>query len=485
VNVPIRRVIIVFGLLFLALLWNIEYVQVIEAGSLSKRPDNRRVLLDEYSRERGPILVGGDPVAESVETKDALVYQREYADGPLYGHITGFYSSIYGRTYLEESENPILAGTDNRLFVRRVIDLATGRAPQGGSVLLTIDARAQKAADTELGDKVGAVVAIEPKTGRILAMVSHPTYDPNKLASHSASTQQKAYQTYIDDPKNPMLNRATRQRYPPGSTFKLITAAAALSMPGGIYTPTSSLDSPKVYNVPDTTRDIKNDNGSSCGAVKGKLTMSQALSVSCNTTFAKLGVTIGDDALRAQAEKFGFNSAPMDTFPDVASVFPQQLDVPETAQSSIGQYDVAATPLQMAMVSAGIANGGQVMRPYLSAVVRGPDLRPIEITRPQVMSQAVTPQVAAELTQMMEAVVAKGTGKKGQIPGVRVAGKTGTAQSAPDRAPYAWFTAFAPADNPQVAVAVVIEDSNTVRDDVTGGTLAAPVAKAVIKAVLQ
>jgi len=158
VNVPIRRIIVVFGLLFLALLWNVEYVQVIQAGSLSKRPDNRRVLLDEYSRERGPILVGGDPIAQSVETKDALVYQREYVDGPLYGHITGFYSSIYGRTYLEESENPILAGTDNRLFVRRVIDLATGHNPQGGSVLLTIDARAQKAADDELGDKVGAVV---------------------------------------------------------------------------------------------------------------------------------------------------------------------------------------------------------------------------------------------------------------------------------------------------------------------------------------
>jgi len=482
VNVPIRRIIVVFGLLFLALLWNVEYVQVIQAGSLSKRPDNRRVLLDEYSRERGPILVGGDPIAQSIETKDALVYQREYADGPLYGHITGFYSSIYGRTYLEESENPILAGTDNRLFVRRVIDLATGRAPQGGSVLLTIDSRAQKAADTALGNKVGAVVAIEPKTGRILAMVSHPTFDPNKLASHSALTQQKAYQTYLADKKNPMLNRATRQRYPPGSTFKLITAAAALSGKG--YTPTSLLASPKVLPLPQTTHTIKNENDSNCGTTKAVLTMQQALAVSCNTSFAGLGMKVGANALRDQAEKFGFNSTPMDTFPDVASVFPLQLDVPETAQSSIGQYDVAATPLQMAMVSAGIANGGQVMRPYLSAVVRGPDLRPISITRPQAMSQAVTPQVAAQLTQMMEAVVSSGTGKNGQIPGVRVAGKTGTAQSSPDRPPYAWFTAFAPADNPQIAVAVVIEDSDTVRDDVSGGKLAAPVAKAVIEAVL-
>jgi peptidoglycan glycosyltransferase len=485
VNVPIRRIIVVFGLLFLALLWNVEYVQVIQAGSLSKRPDNRRVLLDEYSRERGPILVGGDPIARSIETKDALVYQREYADGPLYGHITGFYSSIYGRTYIEESENPILAGTDNRLFVRRVIDLATGRNPQGGSVLLTIDARAQKAADDALGDKVGAAIAIEPKTGRILAMVSHPTYDPNKLASHSASTQQKAYQTYLADPKNPMLNRATRERYPPGSTFKLVTAAAALSSGDFDFAPNSQLPSPKVYDVPQTSRDIKNDNNSTCGAVKGSLTMQQALAVSCNTTFAGLGVKLGADALRDQAEKFGFNSTPLDSFPDVTSVFPQQLDVPQTAQSSIGQYDVSATPLQMAMVSAGIANGGEVMRPYLSAVVRGPDLRPISITRPEVASRAVSPQVASELTQMMEAVVANGTGRNGQIAGVRVAGKTGTAQSAPDRPPYAWFTAFAPADNPQVAVAVVIEDSDTVRDDISGGKLAAPVAKAIMEAVIQ
>lgn len=483
-NVPIRRIIIVFGLLFLALLWNIEYVQVIEAGSLSKRPDNRRVLLDEYSRERGPILVGGGPIAQSVETKDALVYQREYENGPLYGHITGFYSSIYGRTYLEESENPILAGTDNRLFVRRVIDLVTGRNPQGGSILLTIDARAQKAADVALGNKIGAVVAIEPKTGRILAMVSHPTYDPNKLASHSASTQQKAYQAYVNDPLNPMLNRATRQRYPPGSTFKLITAAAALSAGMG-YTPTSLLPSPKVLPLPQTTHTIKNENDSTCGAVKAVLTMQQALAVSCNTTFAGLGMKVGANALRDQAQKFGFNSSPMDTFPDVASVFPQRMDIPETALSSIGQYDVAATPLQMAMVSAGIANGGQVMRPYLSAVVRGPDLRPISITKPEVMSQAVTPQVAAQLTQMMEAVVASGTGKNGQIPGVRVAGKTGTAQSSPERPPYAWFTAFAPAENPQVAVAVIIEDSDTVRDDISGGKLAAPVANAVMKAVIQ
>ena len=482
-NVPIRRVIIVFGLLFLALLWNVEYVQVIQAGSLSKRPDNRRVLLDEYSRERGPIIVGGDPIAQSVETKDSLVYQREYSDGPLYGHVTGFYSSIYGRTYLEESENSILAGTDDRLFVRRVIDLATGREPSGGSVLLTIDARAQKAADKALGNKVGAAVALDPKTGRILAMVSHPTYDPNKLASHSSSVQQKAYQTYVNDPKNPMLNRATRQRYPPGSTFKLVTAAAALS--SGNYSPTSVLASPKVYDVPQTTHDIKNWNNSDCGATKGQLTMTEALAVSCNTTFAGLGVALGDDALRDQAEKFGFNTVPMEDFPNVQSIFPQNLDVPQTALAAIGQYDVAATPLQMAMVSAGIANGGEVMRPYLSAVVRGPDLRPLSITRPEVASRAVTPEVAAQLTQMMEAVVDTGTAGNGKIPGVRVAGKTGTAQSAPDRAPYAWFTAFAPADNPQVAVAVVIEDSDTVRDDVSGGKLAAPVAKAIMQAVIQ
>lgn len=482
-NAGIRRMVVVLLVMFLALLWNVDYVQVLQAGSLSQRPDNRRVLLDEYSRKRGPILVGGDPVAASVETNDVLVYQREYPQGELFAHLTGFYSSIYGRTNIEETQNTILSGTDDRLFVRRVIDLATGDRRSGGSVLLTIDPTVQRAADVALGNRVGAAVAIEPRTGRLLAMVSHPSFDPNRLASHSSGVQQKAYQGYLNDPQNPMLNRATRNRYPPGSTFKLVTAAAALST--GRYKPDSVLASPKVYPLKGTTKVIHNNNNSTCGTKTGKLTMAQALQVSCNTTFAGLGVDVGEASLRAQAQKFGFGTAPMNDFPDVASVFPDTLDVPQTALSSIGQFDVAASPLQMAMVSAGIANGGEVMRPYVVTVVRGPDLRPISITKAEPMSRAVSTPVASELTTMMEATVNTGTARNGRIPGVRVAGKTGTAQTSPDRPPYAWFTAFAPADNPQIAVSVLIEQANTARDDISGGRLAAPVAKAMMEAVVR
>jgi peptidoglycan glycosyltransferase len=428
--------------------------------------------------------VGGEPVAESVATKDALKYQRRYADGQLYATVTGFYSSVFGTEGIERTQDGILSGNDDRLFVRRLVDLVTGEQPAGGSVLLTIDPAAQKAATTALGDKTGAAVAIEPKTGKILALVSTPSYDPNELAAHNVNKQLEAKRKLDADKKQPMLDRATQARYPPGSTFKLVTAAAALS--SGKYHPDTLLSSPHVLDLPQTTHSIQNDGGETCGAVNNQLSMLNALKVSCNTTFAQLGMDIGDQALREQAQKFGFGSAPLiDEVRNVPSVFPEKVDQPQLALSSIGQYDVAATPLQIAMVSAGIANGGDVMKPYLSAVVRGPDLRPIEITRPQVLSHAVSAEVASQLTQMMEAVVNGGTGTAAQIPGVRVAGKTGTAQSAEGRAPYAWFTSFAPADNPQVAVAVVIEDAHIPSRDVYGGRVAAPVAKAIMQAVVK
>ena len=485
-NKQIRRVVIAFGIMFLAMLLNVQYVQVLHATQLNKRADNQRTQLDAYSRERGPILVGGEPVAESVATKDALKYQRKYADGKLYATVTGFYSSVFGSENIERTQDGILSGNDDRLFVRRLVDLITGEQPAGGSVLLTIDPAAQKAATDALGSRTGAAVAIEPKTGKVLALVSTPSYDPNQLAAHSVNKQLEAKRKLDSDTKQPMLDRATQSRYPPGSTFKLVTAAAALST--GKYQPDTMLASPRVLDLPQTTHSIENDGRESCGAVNNQLSLLNAMKVSCNTTFAQLGMDIGDQALREQAQKFGFGTAPLtDEVRNVSSVFPDKLDQPQLALSAIGQYDVSATPLQIAMISAGIANGGEVMKPYLSAVVRGPDLRPIEITRPQVYSRAVSADVASQLTQMMEAVVSgsSGTGSAAQIPGVRVAGKSGTAQSAEGRAPYAWFTSLAPADNPQVAVAVVIEDANIPAQDVYGGRVAAPVAKEIMQAVIK
>jgi peptidoglycan glycosyltransferase len=482
-NRPIRRIAVGFMILFFALLANVNYIQVFQADDLNERAGNTRVLLDEYARQRGPILVGGTPVAYSVKTTDDLAYLRRYRQPKLYGHLTGYYSYIYGSSGIERAQNSVLAGTDNRLFVRRIVDLVTNRQPQGGSVLLTIDPKAQKAAYDALGDKIGAVVAMEPSTGKILAMASTPTYDPNELSSHDSSAIMAAWKRLLDAPNDPDENRATQRRYPPGSTFKLVTAAAALST--GRYTPDTQIPAPAALDLPLTRVDMHNWQEGLCGS-SDHVSLTDALATSCNTAFADLGLKLGADALREQAEKFGFGESFLPELRGVKSVFPEDPNAPQTAQSAIGQFDVAATPLQMAMVTAAIANGGKVMRPYIVAKVSGPDLQPLEVTEPEELSQAVSPAVADQLKQMMVDVVEapNGTGGPVAIDGVEVGGKTGTAQTTPDQPPYAWFVSFAPADNPSVAVAVLIEKADVGRDEISGGKLAAPIAKAVMEAVI-
>jgi peptidoglycan glycosyltransferase len=278
-----------------------------------------------------------------------------------------------------------------------------------------------------------------------------------------------------------MRSNAIKERYAPGSTFKLVTAAAALE--SGQYTPDTTLPAPRELDLPQTTSTIGNFGGGGCGA--DPITLADALRVSCNTAFAQLGLNVGAGALQAQAEKFGFND-PGQTIPMVVvkSVFPDDLNAPETAQSAIGQRDVQATPMQMAMVSAAIANGGRLMTPYVVDAVRSADLTTVTTTKPTLYSTAVSPATAAALTQMMVGVVQSGSGTAAQIPGVQVAGKTGTAQTTADQAPHAWFTAFAPADNPRVAVAVLVEHGGSSGNEATGGRVAAPIAKAVMEAVL-
>ncbi|MGH8776956.1 MAG: peptidoglycan D,D-transpeptidase FtsI family protein [Jiangellaceae bacterium] len=483
-NSPIRRVAAGCMLLCVALLANITYVQAFQADDLNERSDNRRVLLDEYARQRGPILVGDTPVARSVPTDGELGYLRQYANGPLYAPVTGYYSFVFGRTAVERAQNPILSGDDDRLFVRRLVDLVTNRQPQGGAVQLTINAAAQEAAYDALGDNTGAVVALDPRTGAILAMVSKPSYDPNPLASHSVEEQQAAHDALVADPAKPDRNRAIAQTLPPGSSFKIVTLAAALD--SGRYEPDSVVPAPAEYDLPQSTVNLPNQSGRPCGP-NDQTDLVNALRISCNTAFAFLGNDLGDDALREQAERFGFNSTPLtaDDLNAAESVFPLDPDPPQTALSAIGQFDVRATPLQMAMVSAAIANDGDLMDPYLVQEVRAPDLELLDQTEPRVLSWAVSTETAQEITDMMVNVVDRGTGENAQIDGVQVAGKTGTAESAPERPPYAWFTSFAPADDPQVAVAVVIEDApDTEATDIAGGRLAAPVARAVMQAVL-
>ncbi|NED95438.1 penicillin-binding protein 2 [Phytoactinopolyspora alkaliphila] len=486
-NSPIRRVSAGCLLLVLALLVNVTYIQAFWADDLNSRQDNRRVIISEYARERGPILAADDtPIAISREVGGEFEYLREYPEGPLYAPVTGYYSYQYQRSAIERAQNDILAGDDDRLFVRRLIDLVTGEEPRGGAVKVTIDPDAQQAAYDGLGNFKGAVVAIDVRTGAILAMVSTPSYDPNPLASHSVSEQMEHWQELRDDEDRPDRNRAIAETLPPGSVFKLVTAAAALE--SGEYTADSVIPGPAEYDLPLSERTLPNQSGQACGS-NNETTLTNALRISCNTAFAYLGEELGDEALRDQAQRFGFNAQPLtnNDMNAATSRFPDELDAPQTVLSAIGQYDVRATPLQIAMVSAAIANDGVLMEPYLVDELRAPDLvSTIEQTEPEEASRAISNDTARQLTEMMVDVVENGTGSNAQIPGMQVAGKTGTAQSSPDRPPYAWFTSFAPADEPRVAVAVVIEEApDTARSDIGGGRLAAPIARAVMEAVLS
>jgi peptidoglycan glycosyltransferase len=483
VNAPIRRVAFVVAVLFASLFISTTYVQVVDAKSLADKPTNTRTLYREYGRDRGPLLVSGAAIAESKASNDVWKYQRTYPGGKVYAPITGYYSLVYAPTALENTENGLLAGTADQLFYRNIRDVLTGEQPQGAQVRLTINAKAQEAAYKALGDQKGAVVAIEPKTGNILAMVSRPSYDPDQLATHDKADAVKAYKKLNNDDSEPLINRAiSGNLYPPGSVFKMVVSAAALS---DGYTPDSVIDAPSPYHLPGTgSATLSNDSNESCGP-DNKTTLLHALTISCNTAYAKLGDTLGQQKIADQAQKFGFGqklSIPLVVTP---STFPSGMNLANLAQASIGQYEDKVTPLQIAMVAAGIANKGVVMRPNLISKVTTAQLKVIEQSSPQELDQAITPDVASELTTMMESVVTSGTGTAAQIPGVDVAGKTGTAQNEPGAAPHAWFASFAPADDPKVAVAVVVEHGGKAGNEAYGGTVAAPIAKAVMEAVLN
>jgi penicillin-binding protein A len=482
-NAPVRRLSLVVAALFASLLVSTTLIQYVFAADLNARPDNRPTLLSTFARERGEILVGQTPVAKSVPVDDEYKYQRVYDEGKLYAHVTGSYSFFGALGGLEQAENAFLSGSSDKLFYRRVSDLFTGRRAQGANIETTLDPKVQAAAADGLKGIKGAAVAIDPKSGAILAMVSHPTYDPNLLATHDLKALDRNYEALNKDPDKPLVNRTINgDLYPPGSVFKVVTAAAALST--GEYTENSVLPGPAVLDLPETTADLPNHDDRACSP-SGEVTMTEALAVSCNTAFAYLGMEIGAEALQSQAAKFGFGDAlsvPMRVTP---STVPAEMNKPQLAQASIGQYDVRVTPLQMAMVAAGVANRGVVMKPYLVESVIGSDLSVIESADPQELSQAVTPEVAAQLTRMMESVVEDGTGRRAQIQGVDVAGKTGTAQHGEGRKAHAWFISFAPANDPQIAVAVIAEDGGVAGSEAGGGTVAAPIAKQMMEARLK
>lgn len=475
-NRQLRRYATVFAVLLVLLLANLTWVQVFDADSLRQQQGNTRLLLQQFNRSRGPILVGSEAIASSSRVAGESFYQRSYVDGPLYASITGFYSLIYGATGIERSANDLLSGTDSRFFVDRVQQLLAGRRSVGGAVRLTINKSAQRAAFEGLGKRAGAVVALDPGTGAILAMVSTPSFDPQVLAPNDPASVRDAYEQLVADKREPLLNRAIARNYPPGSTFKLITAAAAIA--SGRFTPDTVIPGPATYQLPGSSKQLRNWQGRACAA-GGKLTLRRALEVSCNTAFAWLGNQLGADALRSMAEQFGFEhsfTVPMVT---AASRFPMNPDDAQTAMSAIGQFDVRASALQMALVSAAIANDGVVMRPYLIRDVRGPDLSVLERTTPSEFATPLSTADARTMADLMVGVVRSGTASNGRIEGVRVGAKTGTAETGTDAKPHAWFTAFAPG----VAVAVVIENGGGA-SEVSGNALAGPIANAVIRAVL-
>jgi peptidoglycan glycosyltransferase len=486
-NRQVRRVAAVLLVFFLALFAAPLYWQVLAAERISNDPRNARLIIKEYATQRGAmVLPNGKVVAESVPSKpgDTLKYQREYPFHDRYGMITGYDSLVYGRTLAESAFNSFLLGKAPEQFAQNFIDLVTARPTPGGTLVLTLDQKAQEAAEQALGDRKGAVVALDPATGAVLAMTTFPRYDPNLLVGHDTATVMRNWNRLIKDPNQPLLNRAAGGLYPPGSTFKVITAAAALE---NGHQPDEQRANELTYTPPQTTRAIQNFGGENCAPGAATLTMTQALTISCNTFFAHLGVDLGAAKLVDEARKFGLNSPSPFQLPGAAeSSIPAGLDPPATAQSAIGQRDVRVSPLQMAQVAATIANGGQRMAPYVvSRVVDAEDAsKVIKRFDPRPLGQAIPAGVADQLKQMMGLVVAQGTGTRAQIPGLTVYGKTGTAQHGGNEPPHAWFIGFTSQGNRSIAVAVVVEDGGNLGSEATGGAVAAPIARAVMEAYL-
>ncbi|RPE32979.1 peptidoglycan glycosyltransferase [Kitasatospora cineracea] len=472
-------------LLIVALAVQATRVQVFQKHDLDHNSANQRATIQRYAQPRGNLLVAGQPVTGSAPTGGRYAYKRTYTDGALYAPVTGYSSQTYGNTQLEGIHDDLLSGTDPRLAGWAVWDAVTRQQQPGGDVATTIDPAAQRAAMQGLGNQKGAVAAIEPATGRILALASTPGYDPGTFAGTSAADQ-TAWKKLQDDPDQPMLNRALRQIYPPGSTFKVVTAAAALA--NGVVTDIEApTDAPYPYVMPGTTTPLNNDTGA-CD--RAGLSLDEAMTLSCNSVMGYLGVQTGLDRMTAMAKNFGFNDARLDTPVRAArSNFDTEMNKSQLALSSIGQYDTAATPLAMAMVAAGAAADGQVMYPQLVDKLTKADGSQVQLMHPSLYHQAFGAAVAQQLRQLMVDVVENGTGRNARIPGAEVGGKTGTAQHGVDNSgtPYAWFIAWArPAGStavPPVAVAVVVADSQA--DDVTGGGLAAPIARSVMQTVLN
>ncbi|MBO1335244.1 penicillin-binding protein 2 [Streptomyces sp. VRA16 Mangrove soil] len=483
-NKTIRRASVFSLLLILALLVRVTWVQFYDGQALADDKNNRRNVMAQYANPLGDIIVGGEAVTGSKRTSGGdLAYKRSYKDGSLYSAVTGYTSQVYGSTQLESIYQDVLDGTDNKL--KNPVDALTGKSTDPGDVITTIDPGVQKAAYQALGDKKGAAVAIDPDTGKILGMVSTPSFDPSTI-SGSGSSDASAWKALAQDKDQPTLNRALKQALPPGSTFKLVVAAAALE--NGLYASVDEkTDSPNPYLLPGTSTYLKNESST---APCENASLRTALQYSCNNVFGKIAATLGQDKVKAMAEKFGFNDATQDVPVRAAqSVYPSDMDQAQTALTGIGQFDVTATPLQMAMVSATIADGGKQAAPHMVSQVTNADGDTVKSYADSDTTQVISSSTASQLQSAMETVVNEGTGTNAKISGATVGGKTGTAQHGENnsKTPYAWFTSYAKDDSTgkSVAVAVVVEQSDAARSEVSGNGLAAPIAKAMMQAALK
>ncbi|MGL3148807.1 peptidoglycan D,D-transpeptidase FtsI family protein [Microbacterium sp. A82] len=478
----LRRLSIVMLFMFLALFAATSWIQVVEADNLASAEGNRRALLDSYEIQRGSIIADGTPIAYSVPSEDEYRYQRMYADSAMWSSVTGFFNpALQSSTGIENALNADLSGTGAGAFFAEIERIVSGQPQRGFSVELTLDAPAQQAAFEALGDLQGAVIAIEPATGRILAMVSSPGFDANQLAVHSAGQAEAAYDALDAQKPNPLINRAIGELNPPGSTFKVLVAAAAYET--GEWTPQSTLPNPASYTLPGTSTQVHNAWNGTCGP-GATVTIAEALRLSCNIPMAQLAIEIGNAAIFETAEKFGFNQSFETPLASAVSSYPRGLSADQTGLTGFGQRAVTATPLQVAMISAGLANDGVVMNPRLVDAVIGNDLSVVREYENTEFGRAVDADVAKDVTDSMVASVTNGAATGARIDGIDVAGKTGTAEHDPDDPYTLWFTGFAPANDPQIAVAVVVENGGGMGQSGTGDTLAAPIAKKVIEAVL-
>ncbi|MFT8639450.1 peptidoglycan D,D-transpeptidase FtsI family protein [Bifidobacterium sp.] len=485
-NKNLRQLFTAVLVLFVVLGFSTTLLMTFRTNELNADPRNTRALYQEYGLPRGSILASdGTVLAESTAINDSFQYQRKYSNGAVYAPVTGYYS-ITSRADrgIEASSNELLSGQSDSLWWERVKSQLTGTQNRGASIETSISTKLQTLAYKLLGSQSGSVVAIEPSTGRILAMVSTPSYDPNVLATHNSENAVKQYSALASNSNNPMLNRAINQYYPPGSTFKVVVAAAALE--SGKYDTTTEIPAGSSYTLPGTETKLTNAVSSGDGT-NGKITLDDALSYSSNTAFSQLGVSLGQSTIASQAKKFGFGSSmtldgstatglPMKS---TASVFPTSATKDKLALASIGQGDNVETPLQNAMVAAAVANGGKLMKPTIVDRVRASDLSVLSKTSPEEYSQAFSSDTATKLTSMMEDVVTKDAPELA-ISNVKVAAKTGTAQIGSGGSNDAWTIGFAPANSPKIAVAVVVHNVTTYGVDAAG-----PIMQQIMKEALQ